>query len=322
VRQMHLHGASGLVVRGDVNEQAVEEAERLGLPLVRLPEEMALHDVEQEIMRECALAQARYEIMAGEEPGAWIGRLLAGQIATTIEAQAPARREGHNLGATYAVALVRPTGGHGTGIRGNERAGQRLEEAAASVAKKSGANGPGFIAHPYEDGLAVLVPPESEVALGIALRGLGLACGIGKQQPLLEAPSSLHEARLALLSSAMLHEGEAVRYESLGAERMLLLLYLDNKPELETFVQETLGPLLAHDARSATPLLPTVASYIEHGGRLRETAGELFVHRNTLAYRLDNASQLLRIDLKDADARLAVEIALRALPLVRVDSGK
>jgi hypothetical protein len=321
VRQMHLRGSSGLVVRGEVNEQAVEEAERLGLPLVRLPEEVALHDVEQEIMRECALVQARYEIMAGEEPGAWIGRLLAGQIATTIEAQAPARREGHTLGAIYAVALVRPTGRQGSGIKGNERAGQRLEEVAVSLAKPGGANGSGLIVHPHEDDLAVLVPPESETALGIALNGRGLACGIGKARPVLEAPASLHEARLALLSSAMLHEGKAVRYESLGAERMLLLLYMDNKAELASFVQETLGPLLAHDARSAMPLLPTVASYIGHGGRLRETALELFVHRNTLAYRLDNASQLLGVDLKDADARLAVEIALRALPLVSEDGG-
>ncbi len=312
VRQMQLRGASGLVVRGEVDEQAINEADRLGLPLVRLPDELALHEIEQEIMRECALVQARHEIMAGEEPGAWIGRLLAGQIATVIEAQAPARREGHKLGANYGVALVAP-------IAEKERSEQGLDETAALLAKKGGANSSGLIVHPYEDGLAVLVPPESEEALSNALSGRGLACGIGTQRPILEAPSSLHEARLALLSSAMLHEGGVVRYETLGAERMLLLLYLDNRAELESFVQETLGPLLAHDAHSATLLLPTIASFIGHGGRLRETAVELFVHRNTLAYRLDNASQLLGIDLKDADARLAVDIALRALPLVRGD---
>jgi purine catabolism regulator len=310
VRQLHLRGASGLVVRGEVNEQAIEEAERVGLPLVHLPDEVALHDIEQEIMRECALVQARREIMAGEEPGGWIVRLLAGHIATIIEAQAPARREGHDLAASYAVALVVPVGG-------KDRSDHHLHEAAASLAKRGGSNGSGFIVHPYEDGLAVLVPSDSEKLLGSALSGRGLACGIGKVRPILEAPSSLHEARLALLSSIMLHEGRAVRFESLGAERMLLLLYVDNKVELERFVQETLGPLLAHDARSAMPLLPTIASFVGHGGRLRETAVELFVHRNTLAYRLDNASQLLGIDLKNADARLAVEMALRALPLVR-----
>ncbi len=312
VRQMHLRGASGLVVRGEVNEQAIEEADRLGLPLIRLPDELALHEIEQEIMRECALVQARHEIMAGEEPGAWIGRLLAGQIATVIEAQAPARREGHKLGANYAVALVAP-------VAEKENWEHRMGETVASLAKKGGANSSGFIVHPYEDGLAVLVPPDAEGALRSALSGRELACGIGKERPILEAPSSLHEARLALLSSATLHEGRVVRYENLGAERMLLLLYLDNKAELESFVQETLGPLLAHDARSAMPLLPTIASFVGHGGRLRETAIELFVHRNTLAYRLDNASQLLGIDLKDADARLALEMALRALPLVRGD---
>src|SRR5260370_5639788 len=106
VRQLSAHGASGLAVRGEVNAQAIDEAERLGLPLVGLPNDALLHDIEQAIMRECAMVQARLEMMAGEEPGAWIGRLLSGQIMTFVEAQGPARREGYALGTSYLLALL------------------------------------------------------------------------------------------------------------------------------------------------------------------------------------------------------------------------
>jgi purine catabolism regulator len=95
-----------------------------------------------------------------------------------------------------------------------------------------------------------------------------------------------------------------------------VLLYRDHPGALRAFVNDTLGPLIKHDERSATPLLPTVKAFTEHGGRLRETAAEIFVHRNTLAYRLDRAAELLGADLKDASTRLAVEIALRALHLL------
>jgi hypothetical protein len=307
VRQLAARGASGLAVRGEPNDEAVQAAEEAGLPLVFLPDNVLLHEIEQEIMRECALFQARREVMATEEAGGWIRRLLAGQIATLVEAQGPARREGYTLGTGYAVALVAP-------VEENEEAQQHLQSFAAALPEPSRKREPGIIHHPFEEGVALLVPPGGEGKLRSALRGHGVACGVGKERPLLDAPTSLEEARLALISSKMLHAGKLVRYADLGAERMLLLLYLHDREELEHFVEEALDPLLRHDARSATPLLPTVSSFVKHSGRLRETAAEIFVHRNTLAYRLDRAADILGVDLRDADARLAVEMALRALP--------
>ena len=63
-----------------------------------------------------------------------------------------------------------------------------------------------------------------------------------------------------------------MRYSSLGADRLLLLLYRDRPEELQAFVGETLGPLLKHDEGAPTPLLPTLRAFLAHGGRLRETA--------------------------------------------------
>jgi hypothetical protein len=314
VRYLAARRASGLAVRGEVNSQAIEAAESTGLPLLRLPDTAPVHDIEQQIMRECALFQARQEMMAGEEQGAWIGRLLAGQIMTFIEAQGPARREGYKLGSRYAVALVKPEAVEGDGHRA-------LDRVAAYLAAQSRKSEPCIISHPFEDGLALLVPPGGEGDLSAAVRGQSVACGLGRERPLMEAPISLEEARLALLSSIKLHGGDPVCYDNLRAERMLLLLYLHNRPELESFVEETLGPLLQHDAKTASPLMPTILLFLGHGGRLRETAADMYVHRNTLAYRLDRAAEILGADLKDAGVRLAVELALRALPLVRKENA-
>jgi purine catabolism regulator len=121
---------------------------------------------------------------------------------------------------------------------------------------------------------------------------------------------------MALLASERLYDNRPVQYADLGADQLLLLLLRDHRREVEAFVEQTLGPLLRHDARSASPLLPTVRAFVEHGGRLRETATEIYVHRNTLAYRLDRAAELLAKDLKEPQSRLAIELALRALSLL------
>ena len=123
---------------------------------------------------------------------------------------------------------------------------------------------------------------------------------------------------MAAVASARLHDGTLTHYDRLGVDRLLLILHQEHADELEAFVEQTLGPLLRHDARSAVPLLPTVRSFIEHGGRLRETAAEIYVHRNTLAYRLDRAAEILGVDLKEPSARLTIELALRAMPLNRL----
>jgi purine catabolism regulator len=55
---------------------------------------------------------------------------------------------------------------------------------------------------------------------------------------------------------------------------------------------------------------------------LRETAGEIFVHRNTLAYRLQKAADLLGVELKDADTQLTIQMALRARRFLMPQVGK
>jgi purine catabolism regulator len=159
----------------------------------------------------------------------------------------------------------------------------------------------------------VLVPPGSDES---ALERAGWACGIGGEKALAKASQSLEEARAAVLVSARLREGGPVRYDGLGADRLLVLLLKRQKEELQAFVQETLGPLLEHDARYATHLLPTVESFALHAGRLRETAGEIYVHRNTLAYRLERASEVLGKDLKDPETLLTIALALKGLRLL------
>src|SRR5438093_8711458 len=103
VRQLLSRNAAGVAVRGEVDKAAVEAAEAGGMPLLLLDPEAPLHDIEQAIMRECALYQARREMLPARED-AWVEDLLAGRFSSGSEAQATAQRHGYRPSTHYTVA--------------------------------------------------------------------------------------------------------------------------------------------------------------------------------------------------------------------------
>jgi DNA-binding PucR family transcriptional regulator len=59
-----------------------------------------------------------------------------------------------------------------------------------------------------------------------------------------------------------------------------------------------------------------VITYIESGGNLNAAARELHIHRNTMLYRLDRASRILHLDLRQAEHRFTVWLAYKLDMLV------
>lgn len=87
---------------------------------------------------------------------------------------------------------------------------------------------------------------------------------------------------------------------------------LEGIPEakLEGFVRQTLGPLLAKDDYYRE-LLWTLRVFLDSEGQIAEAAKRLYVHRNTMTYRLERIEELLHCDLKRLDTLLALRVALR-----------
>ena len=98
-------------------------------------------------------------------------------------------------------------------------------------------------------------------------------------------------------------------YAELGLYR--LLAGLRDREELVHFYEETLGPLDRYDREHNTELLRTLQVFFDHHGNASQTAKALFVHRNTLNYRLRRIGEITDLDLGDAEARLNAQVALR-----------
>jgi purine catabolism regulator len=98
-------------------------------------------------------------------------------------------------------------------------------------------------------------------------------------------------------------------YEELGLYR--LLAGLRARDELRRFYDETLGPLVRYDHAHGTDLTHTLEVFFEQNANASQTSRALYVHRNTLNYRLQRIAEISGLDLDQAEARLAFQLALK-----------
>lgn len=130
---------------------------------------------------------------------------------------------------------------------------------------------------------------------------VGDAAGLARSLP--AAVDALHLARRLTLGS------RAVLASDLGVFHLLSSVTSD--VVLERFVQEQLGPLLEHDARHGSDLVPTLDAYLEAGLGKTAAATALGIRRQTLYARLERISRLLGgLDIEARQARTALDLAL------------
>jgi len=133
-------------------------------------------------------------------------------------------------------------------------------------------------------------------------------CGVGAPvDDLSQWRDSFRQAGQALEMARRLRNRKPLYFPDLSVYR--LLLQLEYHPELQTFKQEILGPLLAYEGGGE--LLRTLEAYFESNANLSQAADALFIHRNTLIYRMERIAEISGLDLDQTETRLAMQLALR-----------
>lgn len=93
-------------------------------------------------------------------------------------------------------------------------------------------------------------------------------------------------------------------YKNAGIFRILFAL--KDEEVMQEYVRDTVQPLLEYDALHNTDLAGVLQCYLRHDGSLQDTANELIVHRNTVNYKINKASEILEMDLTKLENRLEV----------------
>ena len=117
---------------------------------------------------------------------------------------------------------------------------------------------------------------------------------------------SYKEAKMALEVGKIFEtEKHIVNYERLGIGRLIYQLPL---PLCRMFIKEVLHGLTMDDFDDET--LATVNKFFENNLNVSETSRQLYIHRNTLVYRLDKLQKMTGLDLRNFDDAIIFKITL------------
>ena len=97
------------------------------------------------------------------------------------------------------------------------------------------------------------------------------------------------------------------RHSSAGKDVGLLALVTEDLERARSFVRDELGGLAALEAQD---LRDTLRAFLANRGSHAAAARDLYVHRNTVAYRLAQAEELLGHPI--AERELELRVALEA----------
>ncbi|MCI9612076.1 MAG: PucR family transcriptional regulator [Eubacterium sp.] len=107
-------------------------------------------------------------------------------------------------------------------------------------------------------------------------------------------------------------ERDTIAYERLGIGRLIAQLSADI---CHTFLHEVFGAHLPDSLDEETQ--NTIQKFYENNLNISETARQLYLHRNTLVYRLERLEKTLGLDIRKFDDAMTFHLAMMVLAHVR-----
>lgn len=132
-------------------------------------------------------------------------------------------------------------------------------------------------------------------------------------QELKDVSKSYKEAKMALdVGKIFYAQKDVVAYNMLGIGRLIYQLPVNL---CEMFIEEIFGDRIPDELDEET--LTTVNMFLENNLNVSETARQLYVHRNTLLYRLEKLEKLTGLDIRIFDDALTLKIALMVVSYMK-----
>ncbi len=128
-----------------------------------------------------------------------------------------------------------------------------------------------------------------------------------------EVSRSYKEARMALdVGKIFFEEHNIIAYATLGIGRLIYQLPI---PLCKMFIKETFGGRSPDEFDEET--LTTINKFLENSLNVSETSRQLYIHRNTLVYRLDKLQKSTGLDLRVFEDAITFKIALMVVKYMK-----
>ena len=142
---------------------------------------------------------------------------------------------------------------------------------------------------------------------------LHFSAGFGKEKAdISRATQSWQEASLAKKAGKVLantSKAPITMYSGLGCLRFLN--ETAGSEEMKAFYNECMSGLIAFDKQKNMDLVHTLDVYLSHDKSISKTADSLFLHKNTVSYRLKKIEEIIGGSLNDSQTSFDLQLCLQ-----------
>ncbi|AOY76829.1 PucR family transcriptional regulator [Clostridium formicaceticum] len=315
IEKIYEKNLAGLIVFigpyiGEIPISVIERANKLNIPLFALPWEVPLVEVTQDICTHLVHREKQYN-----DVEQFLQQILFFEREGSKSLEEQAARIGFDFDQSHRVVVIK-LDNLSSFIRDNQikestilplkkQIRQIIEEYSMDTYKGFSlflndamfmlVNGEIFNKQMLRETLSLL---QEKIQQKI---GLTTSVGIGtKYSQLSQYKKSMEEARQALkISNQKKLKNQIVFYEEMGI--FSLLWEVKNLDVLRKIHKNMLFPLYEYDKINETHLIDTLEKFLDNGRSMHTTAKQLFIHRNTLKYRLEKIEQLTGYSLNNQE---------------------
>lgn len=138
--------------------------------------------------------------------------------------------------------------------------------------------------------------------------GLSEVCGQVSQV------GRLYRQAVYALKIAAKNGPSLIRYTDLGIYK--LLLQVGDKNVLLQYFDEVLGELSNYDKLNGTDYMQILYNYLKLNGSVQAVADRMYVHRNTINYKLKKISGILKRDFSQEENRVRAMLAFKVMDIL------
>lgn len=232
------------------------------------------------------------------------------ESAESFKMQASASRVNIRPGCNYIVILVNHT------QNVNE---EQLHLLIQRFRKNLLTHGDFFVTD-IENRIAFIIPEAkrreySQVALELCEMifgsdaGVHLCVGKGCTKYYNLSDSYYDALNISRVSKRYKLNGKILEYKDTGAYSILYQIPVGK--ELDDYLSLYIKPLINYDNEHQTNMYETLKMYLDTKGNTKVTAEKMFVHYNTISYRLERISNILGLPIEDGEIQFCLNLAIK-----------
>lgn len=311
VRILDAHHAAGLIVNvgfyiHEIPKSVIELAEKCDLPLISVPWDISMSEMIKDLTVRIFLQTQTDEQISSAFIKAIEAPHLEGEYREELSAS-------FDVDGKFQVVLFTTEDLDSMDTMDRKRIGYRLQ----IYLEKISHNAHFF----YYDGCFILVfnaveeIDKAEIINGFIerakLRMPDKHIYLGEGSPVNDVTQihiSYERAKYAT-RCAMRGNETIVKFDDLGVYRLLYSISDENI--VDEIVDRYLKPILDYDIKHNSNFEETLLNYLKYNGSVQRVSAEMFIHKNTILYRITKIKELLGLDLEDEEEKMLLYLVCK-----------